>query len=320
MKAISTDFSLLIVISIVATVYIGISSCTQDKSSLHIAEAKVDGYVSRPSAQLDPSYWYQGKAEITKYDLIQNRYQDQHSGELISIFVTEDFLTDRQVKNDHYTNSNSTSVLKLNLIRRFTTGLYDYAMMTSVFVRADGSATEKVTHTSQDWCGQSFMQINKKGAKYTVELRSYFESEGDQDVSISADLVEDAILPLLRIDPDRIPDGKVSLLPALHFLRLRHQPLSAVPAVISRDQEGSIAHISIKYPSLEREVKISYDAAPPYTIIALQENYPSAFDGQVRTSKADQPRRYMGAYWAENSVQDTLHRKELRITGFDSSH
>ncbi len=44
-------------------------------------------------------YWYQGKAEITSYTLLQNRYKDVHPGSAVLVFVTEDFLTDKQVKN-----------------------------------------------------------------------------------------------------------------------------------------------------------------------------------------------------------------------------
>ena len=50
------------------------------------------------------NYWSQGKAEVNVYEVSQNRYQENHSGQLVSVFVTEDFLTDKQVKNEHYVN------------------------------------------------------------------------------------------------------------------------------------------------------------------------------------------------------------------------
>jgi len=55
-------------------------------------------------------YWYQGKAEISSYQLEQARYSDVHPGEAVLVFVTEDFLTDKQVKNDNYTNKNSALI------------------------------------------------------------------------------------------------------------------------------------------------------------------------------------------------------------------
>ena len=115
------------------------------------------------------SYWYQGKAELTSYELDQARYRDNHPGEVVLIQVTEDFLTDKQVKNDHYKNPNSIPILKTNLMKKFTTGLYDYSIMNSVFTSVDpayGIKTLKTTFSSQDWCGQSFLQANLRNKQY----------------------------------------------------------------------------------------------------------------------------------------------------------
>ena len=38
------------------------------------------------------NYWSQGKAEVNVYEVSQNRYQENHSGQLVSVFVTEDFF------------------------------------------------------------------------------------------------------------------------------------------------------------------------------------------------------------------------------------
>ena len=43
-------------------------------------------------------YWYQGKAEISRFELQQSRYGEVHQGDAVMIFVTEDFRTDIQVK------------------------------------------------------------------------------------------------------------------------------------------------------------------------------------------------------------------------------
>ena len=65
------------------------------------------------------SYWSEGKAEINVYEVSQNRYQENHPGQLISIFVTEDFLTDKQVKNEYYTNEQTTWILKNIQLKKF---------------------------------------------------------------------------------------------------------------------------------------------------------------------------------------------------------
>jgi len=233
-----------------------------------------DAPTSSAPKGLDKAYWYAGEAEITKYDLSQYRYRDAHEGELVTIFVTEDFLTDKQVKNDNYTNKNSTPILKLNGLRRFTTGIYDYSMMTSVFTRADGSSTEKVTLSSQDWCGQSYVQLNKSGkGKYRIQLRSYFESEGDQDVKVSADLLEDEIPNLIRINPDLIPTGTTNVLPSLVQLRFSHDNMKSLMAEIKRtDNKDGTSTLSVVYPSDNRTVDITYDQAAPYIIRSWNED------------------------------------------------
>lgn len=267
---------------------------------------------------LDPAYWYAGKAEITKYNLSQNRYRDIHNGEIVLIFVTEDFLTDKQVKNDNYTNKNSTPILKTNQLRRFTTGLYDYSMMTSVFTRTDGSKTEKVTLGAQDWCGHSFVQVNNKNGQYDIQIRSYFESEGDQDFSIKADLLEDELLNLIRINPSLIKEGSFRILPTLNYLRLTHHKMEGQEATVSKEKlSNGNTTLKLTYPALKRQLLITYQTVSPHKIISFEEAYPSMFDKQERSSTATKNSEMHSAYWKLNKASDKEKRKQLSITGFE---
>ena len=45
------------------------------------------------------TYWDDGLAEINRYALDQVRYGESRQGDLVQIFVTEDFLINKQVKN-----------------------------------------------------------------------------------------------------------------------------------------------------------------------------------------------------------------------------
>jgi hypothetical protein len=78
-------------------------------------------------------YWYSGKAEVSRYQLTQSRYGQSNEGEAVMVFVTEDFLPEKQVKHEADPDMQDTKVLKLNKIKRFQTGMYDYSMMMSVF-------------------------------------------------------------------------------------------------------------------------------------------------------------------------------------------
>ncbi|MGB3364388.1 MAG: hypothetical protein WBB48_06385, partial [Thermodesulfobacteriota bacterium] len=111
------------------------------------------------------AYWYDGKAEITSYKLEQARYGELHEGYAVMVFVTEDFSKTKQVKLDNPQNANGddVKVLKLNRIKKFDTGIYRYSMMDSVFTPVyigEHPNTLKITSSSQEWCGNTFTQLN----------------------------------------------------------------------------------------------------------------------------------------------------------------
>lgn len=306
-----------------ATTFLCLASCDADTKAVVEAAIGDQATAEAPIKSLDQVYWYDGKAEVSTYDLRQNRYNDIHNGEVVAIFVTEDFLTDKQVKNDNYTSKNSISVLKTNLIRRFTTGLYDYSMMTSVFTRADGSSTEKITMSSQDWCGQSYVQVNKKGVKYNLQMRSYFESEGDVNATFKADLLEDELMNLLRIDPKLIPTGSVDILPSLTALRLTHKDHSAYQATITNaaytadEMEGpDLRILTVDYQNYDRKVEIIYESSSPHKIAGWRETSPSVFDKKDRTTIVTRRAMIHEPYWKMNQSSDLSRRAPMGLAEY----
>ena len=96
------------------------------------------------------SYWYDHGAEISHYSVQWRQYGHMRKGKAILIYVTEPFWPEKQVKNDTYQKVNQSPkkpdsstpsppveqpipILKLNMINRFRTGLYDYSIMQSIF-------------------------------------------------------------------------------------------------------------------------------------------------------------------------------------------
>ena len=123
------------------------------------------------------SYWYQGKAELTSYELEQARYGEIHPGHAVLIFVTEDFSKRKQVKLDipSRAGNDAVSVLKCNFTKKFMTGIYPYSMMASVFSPVEVEEYPhalKVSTSTQEWCGHTYLQLNatSKGYKGTREL------------------------------------------------------------------------------------------------------------------------------------------------------
>ena len=267
-------------------------------------------------------YWYQGKAEINTYDLQQIRYGEVHPGQVTVIFVTEDFLTDEQVKNDAYTNPNSTPILKTNQIRRFTTGIYDYSQMTSVFTPTDLASqphTLKVTTSVQDWCGQTFNQVNRSGNNdWAVQLRSYFEKEGDVDTNVRADFLEDELFNRIRTGWRELPTGEARVLPASGYLVMMHQPHRAAQARLSlgdyagdRFEGDELKTYSIEFPGLDRTTEIVFEAAAPHTVRGWTETYPSR--GKVLTTVATLRHQVVEPYWSQNSLADGYRRADLGL-------
>jgi hypothetical protein len=286
------------------------------------ADAQPVSFSEQQAADLDP-YWYQGKAEINRYVLEQNRYQDVHPGEAVLIFVTEDFRSDIHVKSEGGNKGSAVSSLKMNAIRRFPTGLYDYSIMTSVFTPVEGEEkrTMKVSMSSQDWCGQSFMQLNLEKDQYEVQLRSYFESEGDQNFEVAAVILEDELLNRIRIQPDALPEGNFSILPSAFISRLMHLPYEAVPAIgkaegySGSEFEGENLRLyQVEMPSLRRNLKIVFENQSPYRIVGWLDSYPSAFDGKIRSTKAVLDHSIQTAYWQENRLTDQEKRAALGLS------
>ena len=261
-------------------------------------------------------YWYQGTAEISTYDLRQARYGELREGEAVLIQVSEPFLAGSQVKDEGYTDDGGPSVpvLKTNLIRRFVTGIYDYSLMTSVFTPTDASAyptTLKVTTSSQDWCGQSYTQLNREGAGWSAELRSYFEREGDQDFALDADFLEDELFNRIRIG-GAPPDGTYRVLPATSFLLLTHPAYRATEATLATRPVGdSLLETRLSYPESGRQLAVTYARESPYAINGWTETYPGRDSSLVTTATLRERKRT--AYWSQNGTADRPLRAELGL-------
>jgi hypothetical protein len=265
-------------------------------------------------------YWYEGKAEVNSFDLKQARYGQLHEGSAVMIFVTEDFSRSRQVKLDNPPgqNGDAVSVLKLNANRHFTTGIYDYSMMQSVFTPVSLDRypkTLKVTSSSQDWCGQSWIQLNLEKEGYKTQQYSYFESDGDQAYTLKEALLEDEVWTLIRLAPSRLPVGTVKVIPGTFFSRLRHRPLKAESAQAVFNDLGESTEYMIKYADFERTLTIEFSRLFPHEILGWKESYASGF-GQSRKileTTAKKKKTIKTDYWTKNHPEHQFLRDELGI-------
>lgn len=269
----------------------------------------------QPSEKFN-SYWYNSDAEITSYQLEQARYGELRTGTAVMIFVTEPFNMKKQVKSDN-AGKDVESVLKLNFVKKFNTGIYPYSMMSSAFLPLSdlNKPLEKITTSVQEWCGQVYMQINKQNNKWNVNSYSYFETEGDEQTQLDLVTLEDELWSKIRTNPELLPIGKQQLIPSLFYLRLIHQPLIAYDAEITKTTEKEWVKYAIYYPKLERELIIYYENDFPHSILKWEETYQSGWGEKAAklTTKATKIKTLKIPYWQKNSNLDAALRDSLGL-------
>lgn len=268
-------------------------------------------------------YWFSNKAEISSYDLQQAQYGNINQGEAVMVFVNEDFRLDKQVKLESDAKEIATPVLKLNFIKKFITGIYDYSMYTSVFTPIQTNtfpATLKVSNTNQEWCGQSFLQLNYHQNGYQVIGKSYFEEEVSEECHIDYAILEDELWTKIRLLPlDQLPQGNVLMVPSMTSLRLRHKKVQAEMTKIklqpykgdSTFKGKDLMDYQIYFPESQRDLRIIFEKGFPHHIVGWEDTY------EVRkkklTSRAVLKATIQNAYWEKNTPADTTYRKLLKL-------
>jgi len=277
----------------------------------------------------DPA-WHDGKAEIATYDLTYPRYGELRKGTAVAIFVTEPISRATRVKIERpgHDPADVLQVVKLNLVKDFQTGVYDYNLMTSVFVSLEpvapypAGSVAKVSFSCQEWCGQVFQQALFKPEGVKDEWRSYFEAESDGQQTLANQplaLSEDALLMWARgwAEPMLAAgDSKdVKVLRSLETSRVRHTPVIWMDATLTRDKE--LAEFKLEgqtIPARKLTVKMTGELSTTWTIV-VEDAAPnrvlswSTTDGQSATliKSARMP------YWQMHSNKDESALKELGL-------
>ena len=240
------------------------NSCKQDKS---MGKNSID----RELSQEFKDYWFSGKAEITSYKLDQSRYGEQRNGTATLIFVTEDFNTKQQVKANK-SGANTIPVLKLNTVKKFTTGIYPYSIMESTFYPLTKKEHAiKVSASTQEWCGQMYAQLNNM-SQFEISTHTYFEDRTDQDLILEETWLENEIWTQLKINPDNVPTGDIEILPSLEYLLLNHKTIKPYSAFAEFYQKDELTVYKINYPELRRTLKIYFVNHFPYSIEKWEES------------------------------------------------
>lgn len=274
---------------------------TQDETR-EIPEETEANFSKRSLSEAFKKHWYDGKAELSIYNLQQLRYGELRSGTAEMIFVTEPFNPDLQVKADRPT-SESLSVFKLNATRKFLTGIYPYSTMASSFFDLTNNAPPiKYNASIQEWCGHTFTQFNRK-TDYHIQQYSYFEREADTAYNIAYALMEHGLMQQLRINPDQLPTGEQAVVPFLEYIRFKHIPVQAYEAELSLDSvEENMMKYRIAYSDIDRVLEIYFEKNFPHKITRWTETY----DGNTTSASLNHSQRI--DYWSKNKAADTILR------------
>ncbi|MDX1629381.1 MAG: hypothetical protein R3345_11815 [Fulvivirga sp.] len=303
-------------INIIFITVILLVSCDGPNTDRNSQKSKVPASATSYSDQF-ADYWYAGKAEVASYSLRQARYGEMRDGHATLIFVTEPFSKKKQVKldNPQQAGDDKMTVMKLNYVKKFNTGIYPYSMMLSAFTPVDRyhyPNTVKLSMSSQEWCGQVFTQVNLRDSKkYYVQSFSYFESEGDEKYEMENAVMEDELFNQIRLDYTKLPVGDIKIIPGLFATRLMHQPYQPQQASASLEEGEGTATYALAYEN-GRELEINFSLQFPYKILSWEETY-TDLGNKAMTTKATLKETLHIDYWRRNSNADEYLRDSLQL-------
>ena len=134
---------------------------------------------SMGEAFLGNAYRDSGKAEFQVYEASTKKYGLDRDATVKMIMVKEPFDPVDLVKTRN--EDEAVDVLKVNFIRQVPVGVYDYLQMASLFFERSTGRVLKYTMSSQDGCGNTFMEYRRREGKHLFHYHSYFDDEGDSE-------------------------------------------------------------------------------------------------------------------------------------------
>ncbi len=250
--------------------------------------------VWKPGFGLAP-LWNDGNAEVSQYEARDVRYGVARTSRAVLIVVAEDLLRDRLVKPDAPDSRPAVRVLKLNQVRSIPTGVYVYEQMLSAFLRAESLSPVKLTVSSHEWCGNTFVEWRRD--RPVVQIRTYFESPGDVDApfELGDALFYDALpLQLRGLDFERTREAAVRVVDSLFLSHPAAPSVAAGRLTVSRvDAPSPLWRVTLLRG--DRRDTFDFEAADPHRLVRWERSD----GGSLRLIDS---RRFR--YWEKNAPGD----------------
>lgn len=253
---------------------------------------------------IDPAWaadasWDDGLAEVSLYAAERVIYGKPRPHDLRMIVVKEDFDAGRHVKADPpYEGRSLAAVLKLNLAASVPTENYPYQFLTSIFLRRDDlGRLVKATVGSQEWCGNTFIEIVTWGGPPRIHFHSYFDAraDGEEAIALGRDGLLDEQL-LVAIRSVVLPEGaRVKLRVADPVTSNQAKPLQMHDADLAAAGVEDVATSFGRLPARRYDLKrgdgsaTSYwvETAAPRALVRME-----SFDGRKMLLKERARRDY----------------------------
>ena len=269
------------------------------------------------------AHWADGKAEVSSYAVAQPRYRELRSGYGVMIFVTEDLHRQTLLKVESpVREADRFYALKLNHLLKFTTGIYDYSVMTSVFSQVEGERhpfeLRRISFSAQEWCGQVFDEALFSGGQINGRISSYFASEGRGAYQLAQPehfASEDHLLIRVReLQGPVMALGEVrelTVLPSFWQLRQAHRPHALASGRLHKAAEEQIQTAAGALASVRWELHIG----PRQPTLWTEKAYPHRIlrweDGAG--GRGELLRTIRVPYWQLQANADEVYRRELGI-------
>jgi len=270
--------------------------------------------------------WYDGNAEISTYTLLESRYGQIRNGKRVMVWVTEPLRLNTLIKPDKkLAESEMIRVLKLNDLRKFSTGIYEYSVMTSLFSAVENKGllknneTVKISFTAQEWCGQVFDRLINKDSAFTGHIYSYFETDAEKKYTLPSQNIETEENLWMRIRELNsvylLPGNslELSILPSRWMERKAHGAPQVHKGVISNEGVSQLNTVLGKI--FVKKYVWQLNGQPGKTTVWVEEKYPHRIvqfterdgsSGKLLASRRE-------PYWTQNSTKFDFKRKELGL-------
>jgi hypothetical protein len=143
--------------------------------------------------------WDDGRAEIDAYEATIKRYGILRSLTAYLVVVKEDLSKTQLVKADPgHDPGDLRTVLKLNHVLNYPTGIYSYHQMASCFFDRGTMDLMKLSLTSNEWCGNTYKEYTRRDGRGTLHVHTYWDNQAEAtyELPTGPDVVFYDALPL----------------------------------------------------------------------------------------------------------------------------